>query len=223
VSFTLEDFKRILKNLSDERPIFHSEDDMKFALAWEINRYFNGEIHLRLEYPFPDREENEKIDILLIQNGRKIGIELKYLKAELNCNNGGENYLLKEQAANDMLAYRCWKDIERIEKWIPANIDDGYTLWITNNPVFHGPEKRRKKVPCYDQFRIYEGRQLEKGTKMDWININGQRPAVAKGNYSDSVILKDSYTVHWEIYGDRCDAKKNSTFKYCVMRISKSD
>jgi hypothetical protein len=44
------DIKNILKDLAVRRPVFHSEADFKFALAWAIQEA-DGEAKVRLEYP----------------------------------------------------------------------------------------------------------------------------------------------------------------------------
>ena len=223
MGFSLDDFNRVVHNLSLDRSIFHSEDDLKFSLALKLREYFGDRIRLRIEVPFPDDDKNERIDILVLEENRRIGIELKYLKAPINWEDGIDKYELKEQYADDILSYGCLKDIKRIESWIQDRLDEGYTLWITNKPSFYGSERHQKKPTSYDQFRIFDGRHFGQGVKMDWEMINGKRPATAKGGYQDSLSISGSYTIQWQLYSEIPDVEKNNIFKYCVLRILKTE
>ena len=70
------DIHEIIRQLSIWRPIFHSEADFQFSLAWMIKeQYPNCEI--RLEF-VPEFNPNLHLDILVILDGKWIPIELKY-------------------------------------------------------------------------------------------------------------------------------------------------
>jgi hypothetical protein len=223
MGFSLEDLNRVVHNLSSDRPIFHSEDDLNFSLALKLKEYFGDRIRLRIEVPFPHDDKNERIDILVLEESRRIGIELKYLKAPINWEDGIDKYELKEQYANNILSYGCLKDIKRIESWIPDKLDEGYTLWITNKPSFYGPKRHQKKPTSYDQFRIFDGRQFGNGAEMKWNEINGKKPATAKGIYENRIFVTGNYIIRWQQYSEIPIAKKNNIFKYCVLKISKPD
>ena len=67
------DITRLLDGLARERPVFHSEADFQFALAWRIKKATSH--YVRLEFkPFP--EERVYLDIWLPDVG--VAIELKY-------------------------------------------------------------------------------------------------------------------------------------------------
>jgi len=113
LEFNEGEIKEIIKKLSKDRPIFHSEDDFKFSLAWAIKEEYEGKgenLEIRLEkklngnsdyYSFlkekckessqnnkrDQGQKNERIDIFIIANGvkgkEKIGLELKYFTSEL--------------------------------------------------------------------------------------------------------------------------------------------
>jgi hypothetical protein len=44
-----EKLKEILGELSIKRPVFESEDDFKFSLAWKIKEEYKDKIDIRLE------------------------------------------------------------------------------------------------------------------------------------------------------------------------------
>ncbi len=64
--------EEILKKLSGIRPIFHSESDFQFALAWKINDMYR-DFNIRLEYPM----SNNHLDILIFNSETSILFELK--------------------------------------------------------------------------------------------------------------------------------------------------
>jgi len=120
VEFNEQEIKELMKKLSKKRPIFDSEDDFKFSLAWAIEEKYEekGEnIEIRLEKKMNNNKnasrreecnknnENQRIDIFIIvkneNNTQKIGIELKYFTASLiwHDDKNDEDIILKEQLA----------------------------------------------------------------------------------------------------------------------------
>jgi hypothetical protein len=63
--------------LSSTRPVFHSEADFQFALAWAIKE-LNPSAEIRLEYPFGS--QRGAVDLVAISNGKpSYALELKFL------------------------------------------------------------------------------------------------------------------------------------------------
>jgi hypothetical protein len=94
----------IIRSLCLTRPIFHSEDDLKFSLAWEIkNDYRKSEIFLEKRTKNNKGKRGKYIDMLIIdEEGHRIGIELKYFTAILNCRYVKEEYSLTTHSAQDI-------------------------------------------------------------------------------------------------------------------------
>lgn len=67
-----------INSLSARRPIYHSESDLQFALAWELKESLPN-IEIRLEKPF----KKQYIDIIYTNANETIGIELKYKTDEI--------------------------------------------------------------------------------------------------------------------------------------------
>ena len=129
------DIKTILEVLANQRPLFHSEADFQFALAWEIkSRYPQADI--RLEAPF-DGTVSGRIDILVRYQADVYPIELKYLKKRLQSTIDGEPYSLAE-GVHDLDMHDCIKDIARIESFRKqlAGFRSGYAVWVTNDPAY---------------------------------------------------------------------------------------
>ena len=66
---TLADIESALQRLADDRPVFHSEDDFQYALAWRLHRDFDDMV-VRLEYPLPWGGRRAYADIWLAPAGR---------------------------------------------------------------------------------------------------------------------------------------------------------
>ena len=101
----------ILQELAEDRPIFHSEDDFKFALAWKIKtRYSQSDI--RLEYPVrtPKRKDEVEgdryIDLLVTFGKSQFPIELKYKTMECSSEINGEVFRLTEHHGRNENRYR---------------------------------------------------------------------------------------------------------------------
>ena len=109
------DIDKCLLSLSKKRPLFHSEADFQFALAWEIQLAY-PQANVRFEYA-PKDFSNMHIDIVVFIDQHIIPIELKYKTAKLNAIYNSEMYNLKSHGAQDCGKYDCLKDLQRIEKF----------------------------------------------------------------------------------------------------------
>lgn len=117
----------ILKVLSDERPIFHSELDFQIELAREIGKAPNFQGYkIRLERPVPIIENSPKEggrqypDILVFKEKEKLHLfELKYKKQLTKTTNlkDNEKFNLKEDSSQDEGRYDFINDIVRLEKY----------------------------------------------------------------------------------------------------------
>ena len=107
------DIDAVLTQLKNKRPIFHSEADFQFALAWELQQQYPN-ASLRLEYA-PPGDPTKHIDILVRLGNDVYPIELKYKKAKFRAVVNGEQYSLTDHSAQDLGKYDFVKDICRIE------------------------------------------------------------------------------------------------------------
>ena len=49
VEFNKKEINKLMKRLSKKRPVFDSEDDFKFSLAWAIKEKYKDKVEIRLE------------------------------------------------------------------------------------------------------------------------------------------------------------------------------
>ena len=134
------DIDGLMKGLSEQRPIFHSEADFQHALAWQIHEMM-PDCQVRLEYPFSYGSKRIHVDIWLPDAG--MAVELKYFtkRMELSCN--GESFALKDQAASNLVRFGFLKDLQRLESLVrmqPART--GIAVLLTNAPTLWEYPKR---------------------------------------------------------------------------------
>lgn len=205
--------EEVLRQLGNDRKLFHSEDDFKFAFAWKIKEMYDVEI--RLEFPV-DLEKRIYVDILIITDEGWIPIELKYKTNMLEYDTGEilhDNYNLITQSGEIDARYGYLKDIERIEKIREkyGEFIEGYAIFLTN--VMKYSEKTSDKFN-YHVYAIYEG-------------ITKQGPLIYPGkndNYSE-ITLKgndnEAYVMNWKEYSVLNKLDKNNKFIYLLSKIKK--
>lgn len=197
------DVQKILIELSEKRPVFHSEADFQYELAWLLHMKFS-QANIRLEKPY--KKENGKIeyvDIFADNGGKKYFIELKYKTKKLEQEEvNGEKFYLKDQGAQDCARYDFWKDISRIESKISkGNNSLGYAIFLTNDLAYlKGPKENTYSY----NFNVKNERNISVGSL-------GLLRGFNKGR-EDEIILKNSYKLEWQNYG-------NYGFKFLLLEI----
>jgi len=103
--------EEILRKLSKERPVFHSERDFQHALAWKIHEQY-PDMNVRLEKRIELDGKEIYVDIYLQDKEKNVVIiELKYKTKSLEIVVNGEIFKLKDQFAQDISRYDFIKDI----------------------------------------------------------------------------------------------------------------
>ena len=249
VEFSKEKMEELVEELKDTRPVFNSEDDFKFSLAWLIKEKYRKHIEIRLEKRMNNnrdtsssgvgdkKKKNQRIDIFIIvkNNKEKIGIELKYFTAKIEWrdNNNEETFILADQYANDIKCYDAWKDVERLEDFIEKGfINRGFVIWLTNvNSLTKNPaetKKRNSNKTYHDAFKIFNGREINGPKKLKWDKKASK--GTNKGR-DEEIIIKGNYKVCWKVYRDlsneerKIDGKRskneesNMVFKYAILKV----
>jgi hypothetical protein len=199
------DLHNTLKELSEERPIFHSEADFKFALAWKIKEKVSPE-KIIIEYPVNIENKRIYIDIYFKKDNNEYFLELKYKTKKYEVDYEDMKYNLKNHGAPDIARYSYLKDIERLEKLLDINSKFiGYTILLTNDNLLW--EKSSKKNNDY-QYQIYNGYRLnykQKHDKKIHLKSNSKR-------IEGPIKLRFPYNFNWYNYTDG--------FNYLLNKIS---
>ena len=240
------EFLEVIQKMSKKRELFHSEDDLKFALSIAIKEKFS-EFKIRLEKPesinMIYRNDSTSIkrtpyDIVLINKNELIPIELKYKTKFLQTQINGEDYSLTTHGAKDIGRFNFRKDLFRIEQFLNKNkSQNGFLLIITNDPGYYSQNVSIKNV-LDSNFSFHNGATINKND-LSWNYDN-----IDKRIYE--FILKDNKwkyreknKYHWACVGEKFlrlnlvneykvewkDYSKinNSIFKFCLIRVSISE
>ncbi|HPM48103.1 MAG TPA: hypothetical protein PLW78_10240 [bacterium] len=200
------DLKKVLKSLSKKRPVFHSEADFQFALAWEIKEEYKS-AEIRLEKRFETGKKNNYFDIFFELDGKKYAIELKYKTAKLEDKLYDEEYNLKGQSAQDCGRYDFLKDVQRLEKLKESKkINQGFAIFLTNDHYYWSAGRKENSVDA--KFRINEDRKIEKDSTLEW--TSDAADGTKKGR-TDPIKLKKDYTCKWFKY--------SALFQYLLFEI----
>lgn len=207
------DVHEIMRQLSQWRPIFHSEADFQFSLAWIIKEKY-PDCEIRLEF-VPEFNPNLHLDILVILDGKWIPIELKYTTKKCIKNIKNETYVLKEQGAKDLGCYNYLKDIMRIEEFRDKadTFIEGYTIKITGEMSYLKPPI--KENCTYAEFSIDNG-SIKTGC-MNWSTNTGK--GTMRGMEAP-IVLTGMYPINWKEYS-KVDDTNSGTFMYLVNTINK--
>lgn len=197
-----------MRNLARVRPVFHSEADFQLAFAWHLQT-LNPDTSVRLE---TRPRQGVHLDLLLTSTERTTAVELKYLTAAWTGEVGGEQFGLLAQGAQDIRAYDCVKDIERVERFVAGSPGaSGLVLVLANDaaywrPVTHG------RLTNADAFRLREGSTIE-GSRA-WGPNTG--PGTMRGR-ERPLKLAGKYTCRWNDYS--LIGGRNGTFRYLAFAV----
>ena len=201
-----------IEALRHRRPIFHSEADFQFALAWEIQLAY-PRAQVRLE-ACPCGQPAMHVDILVWMDGECYPIELKYKTLDLIYRDRGEAYWLKTHNAQDLGRYDCLKDLARIEtlaRTMPA-FGRGFTVVLSNDSSYWTAPAKGK--PTRDgAFRIHEG--LEKAGVCAW--AGDAKGGTVQGRAAP-ICLAGTYRAHWRPYS-RLANNRHGIFRYALFEV----
>ena len=199
------DIYNLMVDLSQHRPIFHSEADFQHALAWQIHETM-PDCKIRLEWPYR-KERNWYLDIWL--SIPRIAIELKFATRKLECEQNGEHFSLRDQSAQDVKRYDFLKDIQRLEQVVmDGNADTGFAVLLTNDHLYW-QEPTRNTTDA--DFRLHDGRKVAAGKLLRWSENTSEK--TQKGR--EKLCLKGSYHLHWKDYG----MGRNPQFRYLAVLV----
>ena len=217
------DMKQIMQKLAKDRRVFHSEADFQHALAWKINQN-HPDAKIRLEYPYPNeqtssgRQKRQYMDMLVIlKNGRRVGVELKYKTQKDSIPVGKEAFHLKGHSARNN--NRCYfvSDIWRLEKFLTGKRRHvAYAIVLTNDTGYHKEPRRGWEGTKDAHFRIHEGRILGGQRETLQLNNDGKIPGAER----KKIKLRHSYSLKWNCYSSpKNESGKEIEFKYLLVRI----
>lgn len=227
-----EFIEKAVLSMANKRQIFHSEDDLKFALASCLKDH-DENLDIRLEKPehIPMVHHLEKktcetkvyVDMVVYKDTEYIPVELKYKTKHCEVTNSvcgrEEVYELTNQNAQDQGKYQVRKDIYRVEQLIEKyNSSTGYVLFITNDKKYMEDTSIKStqdaNFSMHNQYSIPKG-NVNWNLNIDWDDAE-QIPNSFKGEYGYKLILGNNYIVNWKEYSEIGE----HTFWYCLFKVT---
>lgn len=208
------DLPRLLEGLSVDRPLFHSEADFQFALAWHIQRT-HPEAVIRLEYKPAYLDRRGYLDIWVRRGDSVDAIEVKYWKRRLDVDVAGERFDLSNQGAQDIARYDFFSDLARVEALVAINpAATGHVLALTNDSSYwQPPVTLRDTIDA--AFRVHEGRLVN--GELVW----GQRAGAGTMRGRERVLnLSGGFTLGWRDYSKVADGPAG-TFRYLLASVAR--
>ena len=205
------DIHALMRELSERRPIFHSEADFQLALFRLINSK-KLDCQIRMEKPFSvGQKRKSRVDIWLPTE--RIAIELKYFTMKFCLEYNGEPFALKQHAAADLARYGFLKDVQRLEHIVHERqtARTGFVVLITNAPTLWSRAYTRKANPNDKNFHLYGGRREVSG-KLMWQKDGSP---IEK----DALHIYGCYTPNWKDYSCFPSDHNGGQFRYLAFAI----
>ena len=202
----------VINQLSKKRPIFHSEADFQYSLAWIINEIYPS-VEIRLEKRALLDNREVYFDILVSEKDRTAIIEVKYKTKDVRIKIGDEEFKLKNQGAQDQARYDFIKDILRLERALevyPKSV--GFAIFLTNDSSYWSTPKQDTDSIDKD-FRIHNGRMLS--GLLSW---KEEASEGTRSKRDKSIRLRKSYRLGWRNYSNI--ENRNGRFRYLAVKVA---
>lgn len=209
------DLGDVLRSLASERPIFHSEADFQFALAWEIKQQ-NQAFEIRLESRPKEwaamvddtGKKRPRLDLEVRAEGHTTALELKYLKRKIPPIEFNGEYFEHLIGVRDQSRFDVVKDISRIEKYVGAiPASNGAVVVLSTDPAFWKVPDAKGTTSADVEFCIHDGRELS--GQLRWGPTAG--PGTRKG-HEGPIVLRGRYTLRWQEF-------KNEPMEHRVLVV----
>ena len=219
IMFDLNDVNSILDSLSEEYLCFASEAHFQLMFAFEANKQFGEQYLFYPEWPCNAEIGNKKdhIDLMIVdKNKEKTFIEFKY-KTRKGC-----TYTLppdvkitpSNMGARSIAKYDCWKDIQRLEKYVAkGEASNAFFIFLTNDPLYW---KERNASEVYgDDFSMQDGNHSSKPKR--WKGADKVEKAI--GEKRKGPIITKDYNFEYFPYSKTVVSKKVDEFQFLVVDI----
>lgn len=211
-------------NLKQKHRFFVSEADFQASFTWELAQVFHDRPDVKIYREFPVRVYDTRwhtiyIDILVIANGQRFPIELKYKTNTIDSDALYEETgipirdILKPQGAEDEGSYDCWKDILRIEKLVNIGFaHSGIFICIANDKYYWNGNCGENTLGY--AFRMDPGHKY--GGEYNWNLANCANPEKVLKARPNLHIMND-YEFAWQDFYEM--RAQNGLFKFLLIKI----
>ena len=204
------DVHSLLRELAERRPVFHSEADFQHELAW-LAHIGDPDAEIRLETR-PLAGQALYLDLAVASGGHRYALELKYLTRALDVVVQSEQFVLRNQAAQDISRYDIVKDVHRLERIVHAGAADvGYAIVLTNDRSYWQKALRADTVDA--EFRLHDGREL-----LGAVGWSSRAGAGTTRGREAPLPLTGRYVLGWTDYSRVADGP-SGLFRYLAIEV----
>lgn len=181
----------VLSRLAARRPVFHSEADFQFALAWQIHELDAG-FDVRLE---SRPKAGVHLDVEVRRDGRTTALELKYLTRRWSGEVAGERFDFPS-GVTDLRRYDVVKDLARVEDYVATRPgSNGAVVVLASDPIFWKLPDVARGATADDAFRIHDGAAL--AGELVWSPKAG--PGTRRSREA-ALVIRGMYPLAWRQY-----------------------
>lgn len=211
-------------NLQQKHRFFVSEADFQASFTWELMQVFQDRPDVKIYREFPVRIYDTQwrmiyIDILIVADGQRFPIELKYKTDRIDSEAEYEDTgipvrdILKPQGAEDEGCYDCWKDISRIEKLVNSGFAHSGIFICIANDKYYWNGKCNINAQAY-AFRMTPGNKCGGEYKWNLANCtNPEKLLKARPNLH----IRNGYEFDWHDFYEM--PAPNGLFKFLLIQI----
>lgn len=154
--------------------------------------------------------------MIVYKNREKTFIEFKY-KTRKGCTYTlppGLEVIPSNMGARSIAKYDCWKDIQRLEKYVAkGEASNAFFIFLTNDPLYW---KERNASEVYgDDFSLEDGNHSSKTKR--WKDVDKVEKTIGEKR-KDPIIAKD-YNFEYFPYSKTVVNKKVDEFQFLVVDI----
>ena len=181
-----------MSSLARERRVFHSESDFQFAFGWQVKTLYPNAL-VFFEKPATLRPPGStfyvELDLLVVLEGTKTAIEMKYPKAEWRGVDAGVEFNLPGGSPRDLQLRLFAEDLARVEQLVAqGDVDHGHAIMLTNFALMWSDCRPNTQ---FSEFVLTDGRRLP--SQLNWAGDPQNKYSVA---------LRGSHTVAWTPFSD---------------------
>lgn len=199
----------VMRQLSEERQVFHSEGDLQHAFGraiWKLDPRVKVRIEMRHQGVSDAREV---LDMLCFTHAGSTAVEFKFHPtAGQGKDLRGEEFNLSGQSTDDLLRQGFVHDISRLERFCQGSpAGNGLALLMSNAPSLWS-ESARAEQPSHDEdFRLHEGTTLKEA--LAWAGIH---------DHHKTRILQGNYDLRWDDYAPPVEGL--GQFRYLAVEVA---
>ncbi|GAA1496642.1 hypothetical protein GCM10009628_16450 [Paeniglutamicibacter kerguelensis] len=199
----------VMRQLSEDRQVFHSEGDLQHAFGRAIWR-LDPRIKVRMEMRQQDvGDPREVLDMLCFTHAGSTAVEFKfYPTAGQGKDLRGEEFNLREQGADDLLRHGFVHDIFRLERFCQAKpAGNGLALLMSNVPALWSESACAGQASHDEDFRLHEGTTLRE-----------TRAWAGQPDHHKTRTLQGNYDLRWDDYAPPVEGL--GQFRYLAVEVA---